>query len=96
MELNDNSKVDAEVKKPEVMNNELVVDVKTELSSAVIPSKPDEEIIVDVPENIFETPSITNSEVGICFPKYNTSLPLRSLRVLPEQVASEFPFLWFK
>ena len=65
MELNDNSKVDVEIKKPEVMNNELMVDVKSELSSAVIPSKPADEITVDVPDDTFETPSITNSEVGI-------------------------------
>lgn len=69
MELNDNSKVDVEIKKPEVMNNELMVDVKSELSSAVIPSKPADEITVDVPDDTFETPSITNSEFAITIVK---------------------------
>ena len=67
MELNDNSKVDVEVKKTEVMNNELLVDVKSEMSSVVIPSKPDGEVTVDVSKDVFEVPSITNSEVGVSY-----------------------------
>lgn len=96
MELNDNSKVDAEVKKTEVMNNELMVDVKSELSSTVIPSKPDDEVAVDLPEDMFEVPSITNSEVGTFCIAFSTSLQLHSLRVLLERAVWEFPFPWFR
>lgn len=77
MELNDNSKIDVEVKKTEVLNNELMVDVKSGHSSVVIPSKPVEEITVEVPETEFEVPSITNSEVLFCCGQFICSLRLR-------------------
>ena len=56
--------VDMEAKKPDVANNELMVEMKAGPSSVVIPSKPSEEAKVDVVEERISS-SITNSEVGI-------------------------------
>ena len=61
--MNENNHVDMDAKKPDVTNNELMVDIKTGPSSVVIPSKPSEETKVDVVEKI--SSSISNSEVGV-------------------------------
>ena len=62
--MSENNHVDMEVKKPDVANNELMVEMKAGPSSVVIPSKPSEEAKVDVVEERISS-SITNSEVGI-------------------------------
>ena len=62
--MNENNHVDMDAKKPEVANNELMVEMKAGPSSVVIPSKPSEEAKVDVVEEKISS-SITNSEVGI-------------------------------
>ena len=60
--MHDNSPIDLDVKKPEVANNELRVEVKAGPSSVVIPYKPSEEVKIDVLEEKASS-SITNSEV---------------------------------
>ena len=72
--------VDMEAKKPDVANNELMVEMKAGPSSVVIPSKPSEEAKVDVVEERISS-SITNSEVGIGSFYIIVSLQLQLWRV---------------
>lgn len=62
--MNDETKVDVDLKKPEVTNNEQMVDVKPGVTTVVIPSKPVEQKTEEAPK---EKPAatITNTEVGM-------------------------------
>ena len=62
--MNDETKVEVDMKKPEVTNNEQMVDVKPGVATVVIPSKPVEPKKEEAPKEKAAA-TITNTEVGV-------------------------------
>lgn len=62
--MNDETKVEVDLKKPEMTNNEQMVDVKPGVTTVVIPSKPVEEKTEEAPKEK-AVATITNTEVGV-------------------------------
>ncbi|KAK8819844.1 hypothetical protein WA538_001949 [Blastocystis sp. DL] len=71
--MNDETKVEVDLKKPEVTNNEQMVDVKPGVTTVVIPSKPVEQKTEEAPK---EKPAatITNTEFAITIVKSVTGM----------------------
>ena len=60
--MEEDKALDMDIKKPEVANNELKVDLKTPVPSAVVPVAPSEEKKTEEEPVVVDT-SITNNEV---------------------------------